>query len=209
MGCLTSSPAERADTKVPPNSQNESNLQIDLGEHTSSSSQHKTLGRLPGTCATSSTGAVAADPEVLNLSDIDPVVDSEVQQATEKTHDAEPALTPAMTNRERSDEQVSVGDSGSDFNSWSYDSSQKSISSRERPPKPASAKEHQDHISRLDDFLADVSSAPEGLKRHVKSRRSEDSLRRHIQDRPLAEVEAAPQPGVRPAEDHFDGSLSE
>eukprot|EP00931_Biecheleriopsis_adriatica_P023511 TRINITY_DN14834_c0_g2_i1.p1 TRINITY_DN14834_c0_g2~~TRINITY_DN14834_c0_g2_i1.p1 ORF type:complete len:212 (+),score=39.75 TRINITY_DN14834_c0_g2_i1:33-668(+) len=208
MGCSTSSSAGHADTKLAVRSQGESSLQIDLGTHASSSSQRETLERLPETSAASSAGAVRADPAALNLSDIDPVVDNEFQQAVGKKHDVEDAATPSLVQKPL-DRQLSFSDSGSDFNSWSYDDdSQGSTSSRERRPKPASAKEHHDHISRLDGFLADVSVAPESLKRRVKHRRSNERLLSELKDIPQVELIAAPQPGVKPDEDSSDSSRS-
>eukprot|EP00931_Biecheleriopsis_adriatica_P121550 TRINITY_DN96621_c0_g1_i1.p1 TRINITY_DN96621_c0_g1~~TRINITY_DN96621_c0_g1_i1.p1 ORF type:complete len:194 (-),score=30.13 TRINITY_DN96621_c0_g1_i1:95-676(-) len=193
MGCSTSSPAGHAghaDIKVLARSQHESNLQIDLREQVQR-----------GTLAERSAGVVSADPEPLTLSDI---VADVGDRATEKQQ-VEDAATPSWIPKERSH-----SDSGSDFNSWDYsDSDDDSQSNSRRPPKPASAKEHNDHVSKLDDFLAGVSTAPEGLKRRVKSRRSEDRLLRELRDQPQAEVQAAPQPGAWAPEDNSDDSLSQ
>eukprot|EP00931_Biecheleriopsis_adriatica_P042230 TRINITY_DN24078_c0_g3_i1.p1 TRINITY_DN24078_c0_g3~~TRINITY_DN24078_c0_g3_i1.p1 ORF type:complete len:203 (-),score=40.25 TRINITY_DN24078_c0_g3_i1:7-615(-) len=196
MGCATSSPAGNADTKPVVLAQDESNLQIGPVADASSSSQREASRRLPGTSAASSAGAVGAAHEVLNLSDIDPVFNNKL---------------PASMSKKNADEELSESASGSDFDSWRHDGddSLSSRGSRQRPPKPASAKEHHEHVSRLEDFLADMSMAPDGLRIAVRDRRSEARLRRELQDLPdlpQAEVRAAPQPGVRRAEDSSDFS---
>eukprot|EP00931_Biecheleriopsis_adriatica_P052064 TRINITY_DN30255_c0_g3_i1.p1 TRINITY_DN30255_c0_g3~~TRINITY_DN30255_c0_g3_i1.p1 ORF type:complete len:176 (+),score=25.97 TRINITY_DN30255_c0_g3_i1:51-578(+) len=108
----------------------------------------------------------------------------------------EDAASPASGGKYCADEPLSVGVSGSEFNSCMADKVPESHGSNGELFQPA-AEAYELHMSHLDEFLTDVSKAPQSLVRHLLKRRQEDEegLFRHgVQDVPRVQVQWAPPP---------------
>eukprot|EP00931_Biecheleriopsis_adriatica_P016557 TRINITY_DN12163_c0_g1_i1.p1 TRINITY_DN12163_c0_g1~~TRINITY_DN12163_c0_g1_i1.p1 ORF type:complete len:195 (-),score=38.50 TRINITY_DN12163_c0_g1_i1:265-789(-) len=90
------------------------------------------------------------------------------------------------------EEQLPVGSSGISFSSMASGRDAESQSSSEELP---SKKEQKDHMSRIEEFIADMSKDPESLRRRVKHRLEVflDTVHgRQVQNVPVVEVKLSP-----------------